>query len=204
VTAGTTTGYVLSITVTGGEGYAEYHFDTTPYTRYTKSVEIEEGADVFAKIVPSDGYEFVRWAQSSTSTDTEIFFGDVHSDITLTAELKSSDSGSNGGDILDSWWVVIAAALLALLALLLLFLVLRRRYDLIKISSENVIINGKDKVYRKRAYKFTVEGTFIGLRYRIGDVAEDEEPVWKQPLKTDDGYEIPREDVTDNITLEAY
>jgi hypothetical protein len=202
VTAGVAPVYVLSITITGGEGYAEYHFNTEPYTRYTKSVEIQGGSDVYANIVPSDGYEFVRWTQSIISTDKEVFFEDVNSSITLTAELRSSDSG--GGDLLNSWWVVIAAALLAILALFVLFLVLRRRYDLIKVSSENVVINGKGKIARKRTYKFTVEGTFTGLRYRIGDVGEDEEPVWKQPVKTDDGYEIPREDVTDNITLEAY
>jgi hypothetical protein len=194
--------YWLSVTIVGGEGYAEYHSGTSPYSRYTRSVTIDDGSDLWVEVVPAEGYEFVKWTQSSSSTSAEIYFTDVHSSITLTAELRSTDS-SNG--LLDNLWLLIALLLLILLvALLLLFLLFWRRYEVETVTLAGVTINGKNKVVRNKAYDFTVAGAFTGLRYRIGNLDEDEEPVWKEPQKTEKGYRIPGREVVGNITLEAY
>jgi hypothetical protein len=97
-------------------------------------------------------------------------------------------------------WIVTAAAAAAVLAMLFLLILWHRRYvDIIKVHSEDVIIEGKDRARRKKEYVFRVLGPDNGtMRYRVGEEGE-----WKFIEPDEDGmYILPGEDVTDHITLE--
>jgi hypothetical protein len=71
-----------------------------------------------------------------------------------------------------------------------------RTLEVIKVSSR-VPITGKDKARYRKAYRFGVEGG-TNVKYRTGTGGS-----WKAPLRTGDGYEIPKEDVTATITIET-
>ncbi|MDR3206198.1 MAG: hypothetical protein LBT41_03790 [Candidatus Methanoplasma sp.] len=71
-----------------------------------------------------------------------------------------------------------------------------RTFEVIKIPSGALII-GRDRAYYGKAYNFETDGG-ANVRYRIG---KDE--TWKEPIRTHDGYEIPKEEVTGTVTIEV-
>ncbi|MDR3206572.1 MAG: hypothetical protein LBT41_05750, partial [Candidatus Methanoplasma sp.] len=71
-----------------------------------------------------------------------------------------------------------------------------RVFKVIKVSSDVAII-GKDRARYKRAYLFNTDGD-AKVRYRVGKDGD-----WEVPARTDSGYEIPKEDVVGEITIEA-
>jgi hypothetical protein len=190
---------VIVATVEGGEGHTEYHTSGTQYVRFT-TVTVSAGSDVYIRIVPADGYEFVNWTGSFTFTGEEIHIADIETSISLVAHLKSTGSGGGDSSIFGETWflVLIAAIFLLIIVAILWFLIAgRRSYEVVKIEVEGIVINGKNRARRNSAYRFTVEGDDTGIKYRVGDGD------WKQPLKTAGGYEIPKEEVTDKLTITA-
>jgi hypothetical protein len=191
------TEFTITVSITGGEGYAEYHTADTEYSVFT-TVTLPAGTNVYIRAVPADGYEFVNWTGTVSSSDDEIHVDDLEQSLVLVANLRASGSGGNN-DLLEeiSIIVVVIAAIVAISMLVWLVLIVRRSYEVVKITVEGITINGKDKARRRSAYRFTVDGDDTGIKYRTGDGE------WKQPIKTDSGYEIPKGDVTDKLTISS-
>jgi|GEM_PF-1773359 len=166
----------------------------------------------------------VPLTQAEIQTGSYTFF-DVKANhvIKVSSTAKGSggggDDGSGGGDdgrggdderggdgsLTNSklpWWILLVIGLLFLAGFFWWFLFYyRRKYDVIKVESPDVTIIGDDKVRRKTAYHFTVEGKISGdIYYRIG---YDDDTPWKIITPDQNGeYIIPRKEVINDITIE--
>jgi hypothetical protein len=187
----------VTATVEGGKGHTEYHTAGTQYATFTV-VTVSAGSDVYIRIIPADGYEFVNWTGSFTFSGEEIHIANIETSISLVAHLKATGSGEDSGHFGDiSVLLPIVAIILLIVGIFWFLFVARRSYEVVKTEVEGMTINGKNRAIRRSVYRFTVEGDDTGIKYRIG------EGDWKQPIKTEDGYEIPKEDVTDKVTITA-
>ncbi|MCL1811619.1 MAG: hypothetical protein FWG41_05330, partial [Methanomassiliicoccaceae archaeon] len=194
--AGPRTDMFLSISIVEGNGRAEYSVNNSAFVVYTATVGLPDHADLVVIAYAADGYQFVRWETPAVYTTPEISFNDVMAGIHLDVYFTSDDSPA-----FEISWItlVIIAIILLLLAGILLWLIFfHRRYYEIKIEGSSRII-GEERVHRKSAYTFAVEGGYSGIIvYRVGEDGE-----WRPLSPGADGkYVIPRNEVTDNIYLE--
>ncbi|MDR3282600.1 MAG: leucine-rich repeat domain-containing protein [Candidatus Methanoplasma sp.] len=187
----------LTVDISGGDGVPEYHIGPgSPYGRFVRSQPVALHSDVYVSVDVGDGYKFVGWTGDVTSSDIELHIPDASKDVSLVAHLEPT--GGNGGGLSTAALVVVAILAILVVAFAILWLVfgLRRSFEVVKVSS-SVPIVGKDRARYRRAYRFSVEGG-SNIRYRIG-----EDGAWKAPARTAGGYEIPKEDVTATVTIEA-
>ena len=197
-------GITLEIRITGS-GHAEYSVNGEPFAVYDRPVFLSEFSDLTLTAHPGEGYKLVGWNTGlrELPDSTTSFDNVTESMVVYLIFEKEGSGGSAGGGLFggaDSalWWVVAAAILLLAAGALFWFLFFwRRAYDVIKVQSSASII-GKDKARRKKPYEFTVEGSGQAA-YRVG-----EDGVWK-PVPSGPGgeYVIPKNDVTDTLTIEV-
>ncbi|MCL2032123.1 MAG: hypothetical protein FWG96_02475 [Methanomassiliicoccaceae archaeon] len=197
-------GITLEIRITGS-GHAEYSVNGAPFAVYGQPVFLTQFSDLTLTAYPVEGYKFIGWkVGSQESPDSTISFDNVmESMVVYLIFEKDGSGGSAGGGLFggaDSalWWIAAAAILLLAAGALFWFLFFwRRAYDVIKVQSSASII-GKDKARRNKPYEFTVEGSGQAA-YRVG-----EDGVWK-PVPSGPGgeYVIPKNDVTDTLTIEV-
>ncbi|MDR3282504.1 MAG: hypothetical protein LBS92_02705, partial [Candidatus Methanoplasma sp.] len=113
----------------------------------------------------------------------------------------SGDGGSGGDGLSAVALLATAAVLIAVAAGAAVFWFVfgpGRSFAVVKIAS-SVPIVGKDKARYRKAYRFSVEGDAnSNVKYRIG-----EDGKWKSPARVGNDYEIPKEDVTATVTIEA-
>jgi hypothetical protein len=97
----------------------------------------------------------------------------------------------------EMMWIWIIIPLLIIGGLLLWFLFFRRTYAVVRVGGVQII--GKDKVRRKAAYRFSVEGGAGAVSYRVGENGAS-----KTLLPDADGeYVIPRGEITESVTIES-
>jgi len=186
---------VLTIAVVEGKGYAEYSIDDSPFLLYTSAVSLPHLCDLKVRAFADEGYKFKEWNNDGLHmADEEISFKGIitnlHLELYFTEEKSSFDM-----DGLLLWIFVIIA--LAILVGFLFWLFYRRgRLDVIKVQSS---IIGKDKVRRKKAYRFKIEGEQKGdVSYSVGEEGE-----WKTLSPNSDGeYVIPKEEVIGTLTID--
>jgi hypothetical protein len=194
---GMRTDITLVIEVMQGSGYAEYSINGGPFIRYTAVVTLREYDNVTAVAYGTNGSEFIEWREGG-----RIFIDEA---VTLThiagpvyLELYFTEGKGDKGFFW--WWIIVVIALI--LGFLWWFLFYyRRSYDVIKVSHTAEIV-GKDRVRRKRAYTFKIEGgPAIPVSYRIGN---DDDAPWKilSPDPATGEYKIPRGEITDDVTIE--
>ena len=190
----------LIINVTKGKGHAEYCVNGGPFMVYTSPVSLPDDCSLIVVAYADDGYGFKEWRHGAkTYTDPEIGFADImtHLFLELIFEGEGGSIGTESGPGHDSppSWII---ALVVLLIAVLLWLVFgRRNYDVIKVETSAAII-GADRVRRKSAYHFLIEGTGA-VSYRIGDAR-----AWKTLSPDADGkYTIPRGEINDTVTIEC-
>ncbi|MCL2296023.1 MAG: hypothetical protein FWC29_02945, partial [Methanomassiliicoccaceae archaeon] len=203
--AGGGTRAFLEVTVVGGNGYVEYSINNgNTYTRYTSPVELPAGTDIILHGVCSSGYEIDRWQGTLNGTGSMIFIDNITGNVTetLVLEGKSSGGGGFGDGIFGLSWLIIAIIailLILLLAGLLLILLAghgKGNVDVVIFNTSAASFGGKNKAHKNKPYKFSIEGAAITVSYRTGD-----NMVWKEPIQNGDMYEIPKEDVTDYLTV---
>ena len=189
------TDITLRIDIVEGKGYAEYRMNTDPFVRYTGVVTLDEFCSLDVMAYAADGYKFVKWVDgSNVYTTPDKSFNDIGASIEL--ELYFDDGSGSG----FSWcWIILLIVLLILLIFLIWFLFFyKRRYNVVKVSSSAVIV-GKDKVRRKSAYRFSIEGGTGTVSYRIG-----EDGAWKTLIPGPSGdYLIPKGEITDTLIIEC-
>ena len=190
---------ILQITIHGGDGHADFNLNGRGYVTYYEVTIIPSRAFISLMAFADEGYEFKEWKRgSAVFTEENISFDDVTNDLKL--DLYFKEEGSPSDNLL--WWLLVLAALLILAGFFWWFLFYyRRKYDVIKVESPDVKIIGDDKVRRKTAYHFTIEGKISGdIYYRIG---YDDDTVWKiiTPDQNNE-YVIPKKEVINDITIE--
>ncbi|MDR1690590.1 MAG: hypothetical protein LBR42_01940 [Candidatus Methanoplasma sp.] len=189
---------ILSVTVVQGRGHAEYSIDGSSFTEYTGTVAIPMHSSVVVEAVSDTGYVFMNWWDGDgILTEQTATFTDADSSIYLELYFSEEVFGSDPED--GALWFIIGMLLLFLAGLFLLFLLFyRRSYEVVKISPSEEII-GKDRAYRKRPYRVSIEGGLSGtVTYKVG---EDGIPKDISPDQ-DGAYEIPKQDVIDKLTIE--
>ncbi|MCL2148731.1 MAG: hypothetical protein FWH47_05275, partial [Methanomassiliicoccaceae archaeon] len=193
---GAVSNITLEVRVTGGSGHADYSATGRAPGTYTVPITLSDHSFVTLTAFADDGYRFKEWRADGVGYTTEsVSFSDIRESLRVDLVFEK-DSSSSFGDLL--LWIAAAIALLAVAGLLIWFLFFyRRSYDVIKVQSSANII-GKDRVRRRTAYEFTVDGSG-NVSYRVGEDGE-----WK-PLSAgeDGGYTVPRGDVTDTLTIEV-
>jgi uncharacterized repeat protein (TIGR02543 family) len=195
------TGIYLDVTVVGGEGHVMYSQDGgQTFTRYNGRVELTPMADIVLLAVPTDGYAVERWEGSVYGTDDRVSIMDVTGSVTETLVFKAAPVNPGSDDFFGSlMFIILMIAVLSILLIGLLMILLaslsRGMVDVVKIDSDNATIIGKKKARANRPYMFSVEGEGT-LAYRTGD-----NTVWKEPVRKDDVYEIPGDDVTDTLMI---
>jgi len=204
----------LNITIVGGEGYAEYSIDGgNTFTRYTEKCELSPGTDIILHCVCGSGFSFVRWEGSVAGTDETASINNVTSDINETLVLQKTSGGGGGGGggsgsggsgdnfVGSPLFIAIMAVIFAMLLIGLLLILLAAFYrgglEVVVVNSATATIVGKNKARSDHAYKFSIEGTGLAT-YRVGD-----NQVWKEPVWNGGKYEIPKEDVTDTLTIKV-
>ncbi|MDR1404614.1 MAG: hypothetical protein LBJ20_03500, partial [Candidatus Methanoplasma sp.] len=194
---------MLNIAVTGGEGYAEYSLDSILFVRYTEAQQLEPGDSIIIRAVCAGGYEFVRWDGIGYETDETISVTDIRNSITLTLVLREKSSGGGSDDdMFGSPLFILAITIILSLMLIGLLLILlsslyKRGVDVVIINSDNSSVIGKKRARTNRPYSFTVSGEGTAA-YRVG-----ENPAWKEPVRSGNRYEIPKEDISGTLTIEV-
>jgi hypothetical protein len=113
--------FALNITIIGGDGYAEYSVNGSPFVRYTQVATLQEGSDLILKATAEKGYSFKEWKMGETAfLDKEISFDDISGSLTLSLYLEE---GGDGGGF--PWWIV--AVIIILLIILIVVVLLYRR-----------------------------------------------------------------------------
>ena len=190
---------VLIIDIVEGKGHAEYSLNGGPFMTYYSAVALPDHADIVLRAYADDGYGFKVWMNGTeTFRSAGISLYDITASVHLDLYFADGDDyriGDKADDDNDSfpWW-----AILLLIAGLLLLLILfrRRKYDVVKAEGPASVI-GEDKVRRKSAYSFLVEGGAGSVSYRIGG-----SETWKTLSPDADGeYLIPKGEITDNVTI---
>jgi len=188
----------LEITIHGGNGHAEYSVNGRAYSTYTQVVVLPIHSVVSLNALESDEYQFKEWRKG-----TEVFRSSAISfeDVQGNLKLHLYFTGGTGEDVNNSimWWILAIVALILLALFLFWFLFYHRRtYDVIKVARD-VNIVGKDRVRRKKAYSFTIEGGAPGaVSYKVGEEGE-----WRMLISGEDGsYTIPAGVITDDVTVE--
>jgi hypothetical protein len=185
-------------------GSATFSFSANP--GYAIADVVVDGASV-PSVVASGSYTFSGVGSSHTISVTSKPFvpasGDGSGDGASGDGTGGSDGSGGSGDGSDG---LSSAALLAIAAVLIAAIAGSaifwfafgpgRSFAVVKIAS-SVPIVGKDKARYRKAYRFSVEGD-ANVKYRIG-----EDGAWKAPARANGGYEIPKEDVTATVTIEA-
>jgi len=198
----TRTDIMLRIDVMAGEGYAEYKLDDGPFVRYTGPVLIPRHTGVTVAAYADEGYSFKEWKDGDkVYTMPNVDLGTPAGTVHLELYFKDGSEGPFeifGFGLL--WWMLMNISLLIIAAFLFWFLFFRRRtYEVIKVASL-VEMTGKERVRRKRAYRFTIKGGYSGtVSYKVG-----EEGLWKVLVPNADGeYVIPKGEITDAVVIEA-
>jgi len=191
---------VLEITIHTGDGRADYSMNGRGFRTYTETVILPSRSFISLEAFAADGYDFKEWKRETiVYSSANISFDDVISDLRLDLYFIGGTGDDEGVNI---WcWVLAAIALLAVLGFLWWFLFYyRRRYDVIKVESPIMRIIGDDKVRRKRAYHFTIEGEVPGdIHYSIG---HKEDAEWKMIAPDQNGeYVVPKKEVVNDITI---
>jgi len=182
-----------------GNGYAEYSINRGEFVKYTGPVSIPEYADITLIAHPDEGYEFIEWRDGAVIMDERaISYFDVQSSIGLELYFSHDDSSSwNMNSLL--WLFLLVIVLLILAGLIFWFLFYyKRMYEVIKAGHSAEII-GKERARRKKEYAFSVaKGATGKASYKVG-----ENGVWKTATPNGNGeYVIPKDEVTDAITIE--
>ena len=195
---------VLTIVITGGEGYAEYSINGAPPQIYTSAVPLPNKCDLVLTARPGSGYEFKEWKLIMPS---EMRIGDV----VLTEEMSAFQSNDASkhlelrfvAETVDIGKTVQQAPpmllmLLLMICVLLWFFVFRKKYYDVHIP-ELSEISGSDRVRKRSTYTFTVRGGYTGpVSYRAGEDGE-----WQQAFPDEGGvYTISGEEVADDLYLE--
>ncbi|MCL1811881.1 MAG: hypothetical protein FWG41_06700, partial [Methanomassiliicoccaceae archaeon] len=189
------TDMTLRIDVVAGSGYAKYSINGGADQTYTTPIGLPEHANVIVTAYANDGYVFKQWKDGSlVITAAGYSMHDIMGAVHL--ELYFDGDGSAADDAL--LWILLGILLLILVGSLLWFLLFyRRSYDVIKVAHTASVV-GKDKVRRKQAYHFTIEGGYAGaVSYRVGEDGQ-----WKTIMPSDGEYVIPRGEITDTVTVE--
>jgi len=179
-------------------------------TGYKISAVLIDGVPLTRAEIDKGSYTFFDVIANHTIVVTSTVKGSGDDEIDDGAK-GGGDADDKGGDADDKtglngikwpWWVLLVIGILFLAGIFWWFLFYyRRKYDVIKVESEAITIIGDDKVRRKTAYHFTVEGKVSGdIYYRIG---YDDDAVWKiiTPDQNNE-YTIPRKEVVNDITIE--
>ncbi|MCL1978950.1 MAG: InlB B-repeat-containing protein [Methanomassiliicoccaceae archaeon] len=179
--------------VVDGQGYAEYSLDGgKTFDRYIGRMELKPGSDLVLRAVCADGYEFVRWEGSANGTDETIVINNIAGDVTVTLVTK--------GEI-DALFILIIIGMSSGMTLIAIVVWARGRVDVVMMDSENAMIIGKRIARVNQPYRFFVD--FLekegSVSYRVG-----KNKVWKELAQNGGRYEIPKDDVTDTLTIKAF
>jgi hypothetical protein len=187
---------LVVIDIMEGKGQAQYSINGGAFRTYTGPVTAVWGDDITVRASPAGGYKFAEWKDGSTVITTSEYAMRNVSVAVKDIELYFEESDSSNSLL---WWIAAAVILLAAAGTLFWFLFFyRRMYDVIKVTHSLAII-GKDRVRRKAAYTFTIEGAQAGtVSYRVGEDGQ-----WKAISSGADGeYVIPKGEITDAVTIE--
>ncbi|MDR2698807.1 MAG: InlB B-repeat-containing protein [Candidatus Methanoplasma sp.] len=185
------TDITLRIDIKEGKGYAEYSVNGGAHEKYTAVVTLPEFCSLDVWAFAEDGYSFSKWVDGSrVYTNSTVPFNDVGAAIQLELYF-TDDSGF-------PWWIIILLLLILLIFLIWFLFFYRKMLSVVKVESSASII-GKDRVRRKAAYSFRIEGGTGTVAYRIG-----EDGMWKTLLPGPGGeYAIPRGEITDTLIIEC-
>ena len=189
---------LISMTIEiDGDGFVEYTIGSVTTVTYGGTFWFERGTDVSLKAFASENNHFVVWKTgSSRYTNIEVEFDDIEASTIVTAEFDE-DSGSDLGWL---WWLLLLIAAVMVAFLIIWFIFFHRRaYEVIKVESIGLTIEGKDKARRNRPYRFTVIGNTRGIEYIIG---EEGSPKTLSP-DINNEYEIPKGEVKDKVTIRS-
>ena len=189
--------YTLTASVTG-HGKIQWSLNSITYEDLTGPLTLSAGTEVYLKAVPGEGMQFFKWTGDLTGSDHTAAM------IMDSSKAVAADFGSGAYDALSKhshWWYLVP--LLILLTILAMgywwWIAAARGREIIvtKVYADDAMIYGDDTASWKTEYTFFVSGSGK-VNYRVG-----EEGVWK-PLEANEGgeYTIPREDVTDHMTVE--
>ena len=189
---------LVSMTVEiDGEGLVEYTIGSVTTVTYGGTFWFERGTDVALKAFASENNHFVVWKTgSSRYTNVEVEFNNIRASMIVTAEFDDNSEDDLGW----LWWLLLVIAAIVIVSLIIWFIFFyRRSYEVIKVESEGLTIEGKDKARRNRPYGFTVDGNVGRVEYIIG---EDGIPKTLIP-DVNRGYEIPKGEIKDKVTIRA-
>ena len=180
-----------------GDGLVEYTIGSVTTVTYGGTFWFERGTDVSLKAFASENNHFVVWKTgSSIYTNIEVEFNNIGASMIVTAEFDE-DSGSDLGWL---WWLLLVIAAVIVASLIMWFIFFQRRaYEVIKVESIGLTIEGKDKARRNRPYRFTVIGNPRIIEYIIG---EEGSPKTLSP-DINNEYEIPKGEVKDKVTIRS-
>jgi len=189
----------LWVDVTEGKGGAQYSVNGGSFQAYVGPTTLNWNSNVTLVAYADTGYQFKEWTDGSSVITTSEYTLYNLTGTSKEVELYfSSTGGSDGGNSL-LLWIAAVLLLLILAGLLIWFLFFyRRTVEVIKVAYSATII-GKDRVRRKKAYPFTIEGESGTVSYRIG-----EDGGWKMLQPDAEGnYLIPKGEITETVTIEC-
>ena len=95
--SGSGTSITLTEIIVGGNGTAEYRIGSGQYISFTGSQSIPLGSNLYVSVEPDSGYSFVQWTGDVNSSERELNFTNVSSDINLTAHLSNDNATGSAG-----------------------------------------------------------------------------------------------------------
>jgi hypothetical protein len=195
----TTAAAVLTIIVVEGKGYAEYSVNGGSFTKYESPVSLPINCSLIVIAYADNGYGFNEWRNGMlTYPDAEIRFAVVTASLNLDLYFADIFAGNLTDKDQDMPLGMIGLLLLLIAGILLLLIARRRRYEVVKNGGSASII-GEDKVSRKAAYRFSVEGEAGMVSYRI-----EGNGIHKPLFPDEDGvYVIPKGEITGGVTIEC-
>jgi hypothetical protein len=187
---------ILEVHVVEGSGHVEYSTNGRAMETCTEAAPLLIHSTLMLTAYPNDGYRLKEWDwEGARYTETEMSFDDVITSIYMEVHFtdEKPEPSLEIGRLL-----IIASLILLFSMLLLLFLLLYlRAYEVVSADPSLVLI-GKEKARRRKAYTFSVKGGKDGtVSYRAGENGE-----WKPLFPDAEGnYVIPKEDVTGKLFI---